>query len=96
MTPNLALWIFIAFLLAGGLMGFWKAGSKASLVASSIFALPLVLAALGVLPAWVADVVLGILLAYMAMKFAKSKKLMPGGLMAILSAATLIARFLLK
>ena len=96
MTPNLALWIFIAFLLAGGLMGFLKAGSKASLIASSIFALPLVLAALGWLPAWVADAVLGLLLVYMGMKFARTRKLMPSGLMAILSAATLIARFVLK
>ncbi len=96
MTPTYALWIFIALLLAGGLVGFLKAGSKASLIASSVFALPLVLTALGVLPAIVADVVLGILFAYMAMKFSKSKKLMPSGLMAVLSALTLIARHLLK
>ena len=77
-------------------MGFLKAGSKASLIASSVFALPLVLAALGVIPALVADVVLGILFVYMALKFSKSRKLMPSGLMAILSALTLLARYLLR
>ena len=96
MTQNVVLWIFIVFLLAGGLVGFLKAGSKASLIASSIFALPLVLAALGVIPAVVADVVLGILLVYMAVKFSKTRKLMPSGVMAILSALALLARFLLK
>lgn len=77
-------------------MGFLKAGSKASLIASSVFALPLVLAALGVIPAIVANIVLGILLVYMALKFSKSRKFMPSGLMAILSALTLLARYLLK
>lgn len=96
MTQNIALWIFIVLLLAGGLMGFLKAGSKASLIASSVFALPLVLAALGVIPAIVANIVLGILLVYMALKFSKSRKFMPSGLMAILSALTLLARYLLK
>ena len=44
----------------------------------------------------VAEVVLGILLAYMGMKFAKSKKFMPSGLMAILSSVALALRFFLK
>ena len=95
-APNLVLWIYIVLLIAGGLVGYLKAGSKASIIASSAFAVPLVLAALGIVPAVVADVVLGILLAYMGMKFAKSKKFMPSGLMAILSLVALVARFLLK
>ena len=95
-APNIVLWVYIVLLVAGGLVGFLKAGSKASLIASSIFALPLVLAALNIVPAIVAEVVLGILLAYMGMKFAKSKTFMPSGLMAILSAVALVARFLLK
>ena len=95
-APIIVLWVYIVLLVAGGLIGFLKAGSKASLIASSVFALPLILAALGIVKPMVAEVVLGILLAYMGMKFAKSKKFMPSGLMAILSAVALIARFLLK
>lgn len=95
-APNIVLWIYIVLLVAGGLVGFLKAGSKASIIASSIFAVPLVLAALGLVPPIVAEVVLGILLVFMGMKFAKSKKFMPSGLMAVLSAVALVARFLLK
>ncbi len=95
-APNIVLLVFTVLLVAGGLVGFLKAGSKASLIASSAFALPLVLAALGIVPPLVAEVVLGILLVFMGMKFAKSKKFMPSGLMAILSAVALVARFLLK
>lgn len=95
-APIVVLWVYIVLLVAGGLVGFLKAGSKASLIASSIFALPLVLAALNVVPSLVAEVVLGILLAYMGMKFAKSKQPMPSGLMAMLSAVVLALRFFLK
>lgn len=95
-APIIVLWVYIVLLEAGGLVGFLKAGSKASLIASSVFAVPLILAALGILPAVVADGVLGVLLGYMGFKFAKSKKFMPSGLMAILSAVALVARFLLK
>ncbi|MEN9572763.1 MAG: Transrane protein [Verrucomicrobiota bacterium] len=95
-APNIVLLVFTVLLEAGGLMGFLKAGSKASLIASSIFAAPLFLVAFGILPAIVAEVVLGILLVFMAMKFAKSKKFMPSGLMAILSAVALALRFFLK
>lgn len=95
-APIIVLWVYIVLLEVGGLIGFLKAGSKASLIASSIFALPLILAALGIVPAVVAEVVLGILLVYMGMKFAKSKKFMPSGLMAILSAIALALRYFLK
>ena len=95
-APTIVLWVYIVLLVAGGLVGFLKAGSKASIIASSIFAVPLVLAALGIAPALVAEVVLGILLVFMGMKFAKSKKFMPSGLMAIMSAVALVARFFLK
>ena len=46
---NIILWIYIALLVAGGLMGFLKAKSKASLIMSLAFALPLALCALRVL-----------------------------------------------
>lgn len=95
-APIIVLWVYIVLLEAGGLVGFLKAGSKASLIASSVFSLPLILVALGILPTVVADAVLGLLLGYMGFKFAKYNKFMPSGLMAILSAAALALRYFLK
>lgn len=89
------LWVYIVLLVAGGLVGFLKAGSKASIIASGVFAVPLVLAALHVLPGRVADVVLAILLIFFGAKFARKRAFMPAGLMAILSAAALAARILI-
>ncbi len=95
-APIIVLWVYIVLLEAGGLVGFLKAGSKASLIASSVFALPLILAALGILPAVVADGVIAFLLVFMGVKFAKSKKFMPSGLMVVLSVLALALRFFLK
>lgn len=95
-APIIVLWVYIVLLEAGGLVGYLKAGSKASLIASSVFALPLILAALGILPAVAADGVIAFLLVFMGVKFAKSKKFMPSGLMAVLSAVALLLRFVLK
>lgn len=92
MTPNTILWIYIAFLIAGGLIGFLKARSKASIIASVAFAIPLALCAANVIKApVVADVLLGFLAVFFGMRFAKSKKFMPGGLMALLSLIALVA-----
>jgi uncharacterized membrane protein (UPF0136 family) len=95
-APIIVLWVYIVLLEAGGVVGFVKAGSRASLIASSVFALPLILAALGIVPAVVADGVIGFLLVFMGVKFAKSKKFMPSGLMVILSVAALALRFFVK
>ena len=92
MTPSLILWIYIALLILGGLMGFLKAGSKASLIASVICAIPLIICNVVATPSWLADVFVGVLLAYFGMKFAKGRKFMPAGFMVILSILTLILR----
>ena len=42
---NTVLWIYIVLLLVGGLIGFYKAKSQVSLIASAIFAALLVLTA---------------------------------------------------
>ena len=86
------LWVFIAMLIAGGVMGFVKAKSKASLIASLSFAIPLILAALNIVPAIIADIVLVILLIFFGKKYAVSKKFMPAGLMSILSILALLLR----
>lgn len=85
---TVTLWIYIALLLAGGLMGFIKGKSKASLIASSLFAVPLILAALGVIPPFAGDFTLFVLLAFFAIRFIKGRKFMPNGLML---AATIVA-----
>ena len=96
MTQESVLWIYIAFLVAGGLIGFFKAGSKASIIASVAFAIPLSLCASKVVPVpWVADVVLVILAVFFGMRFAKSKKFMPSGMMAVFSIAALVGHVLL-
>lgn len=93
MTPNLVLWIYIAFLFAGGLVGFLKAGSKMSLIMASVFAALLSLCTLNLLAApRLADGLLLFLLVFFGMRFAKGKKFMPNGLMAVLTAATLVLR----
>jgi uncharacterized membrane protein (UPF0136 family) len=93
MSPNTVLWVYIVLLIAGGVMGFVKAGSKASLIASSIFAAILALCATGVINwAHAADVVLAFLLVFFGMKFAKGKKFMPSGMMCILTVVTLALR----
>jgi uncharacterized membrane protein (UPF0136 family) len=100
MTLNVAvtvLWVYIVLLLAGGVMGMVKAGSKISLITSAIFALLLALCALGIIrPFYVADVFVGLLLVVFGMRFAKGKKFMPSGLMVGLSAVVLAVLLLVK
>jgi uncharacterized membrane protein (UPF0136 family) len=90
-STMIVLWIYIVLLEVGGLMGFLKAGSKISLITSTIFAVPLVLCALGILPFIVAKVLIGVLAAVFITRYAKGKKFMPSGLMVVLSIAALCA-----
>ncbi len=100
MVPQFILWVYIALLVVGGLIGFLKAKSKASLIASLAFAVPLSLCASGVVPPSAAGLVANILLAVLAiffgMRFAKTKAFMPGGLMTIASVVALLLRLVLK
>jgi uncharacterized membrane protein (UPF0136 family) len=80
-------------------MGLLKAGSKASLIASVAFAVPLALAALGVFggaSAPVAKCIVGFLLLFFGMKFARGRRFMPAGMMTILSVITLVLLFVLR
>ncbi|MEI6537527.1 MAG: TMEM14 family protein [Verrucomicrobiaceae bacterium] len=91
-TSNIVLWVYIVLLIAGGLVGFLKAGSKASLIASCVCAMPLMLAAFGVFGAAspkVAIAVLVLLVALFGYRFWKGRKFIPNGLMAILSLLSL-------
>ena len=93
MTDSVVLWTYIVLLLLGGLMGFIKAGSKASLIASSIFAAILVLFALAILPFHYNWIVLAFLAVFFGMRWVKSKKMMPNGMMTILSIVAIILQF---
>ncbi len=100
MTPTtsvIVLWIYIALLLAGGLIGFIKAKSMISLVTSALFAALLALCATGVIrPFYIADILVGLLLVVFGVRFAKGRKFMPSGLMLGLSAAVLAALLWLR
>ena len=89
MNTNAIVWTYAALLMAGGLIGFLKAKSKASLIMSTLCAIPLVLVALGHLPILAAQLMAGFLMVFFFRRFAASKKWMPGGLMAGISLITL-------
>jgi len=86
----IALWIYVTLLLAGGLVGFIKAGSKISLVTSALSAALLALCATGVLhPFWIADVIVGLLAVVFCGRYLKSSKFMPSGLILLFSVVVL-------
>jgi uncharacterized membrane protein (UPF0136 family) len=93
MNPIHVLWAYIVLLVAGGVMGFLKARSKASLIASLAFAIPLSLCAMRIISEpIVADILLMILLVFFGLRFARGRKFMPAGLMIILSIVALALR----
>lgn len=90
-TAAAILWVYIVLLLAGGLVGFLKAGSKASLIASTVSAVPLILVALAILPPLVAHIGLGVLAVVFIKRYTKTGKFMPAGMLVALSAVTDVA-----
>ena len=82
----------MALLIVGGLIGFLKAGSKVSLIMSLVFVALFLLCQLAIFHPTVANVLLGILLFFFAFRFLKIKKVMPAGMMAVLTLVTLILR----
>ena len=95
------LWAYIVLLLVGGLIGFLKAKSKVSLVSSALFAALLILTTLrGVFqPGFargLANVTLVVLLVVFALRLAKTRKFMPGGLILAATVAVLAVLNLAK
>jgi uncharacterized membrane protein (UPF0136 family) len=80
MNPTNILWIYILLLVIGGLIGFFKAKSKVSLIMSVIFAMLLSLcAARIVFQYYVADILLAALLVVFGMLWQRQKSLcLPG------------------
>ena len=87
MNWHIVVWIYIALLEVGGLIGLLKAGSKASIIASTLFAVPLIMGLVLAWPVKVILIVLGVHFLYFAVSFARKMKFMPGGMMAIASLA---------
>jgi uncharacterized membrane protein (UPF0136 family) len=93
MRPDTILWIYIILLFVGGLIGFFKAGSKVSLITSASFAAILILCQLGIIfQRNVADYVLVFLLVFFAVRLSKTKKFMPMGLMLVFTFVALVLR----
>ncbi len=88
MSWNQVVWAFSALLIVGGVVGFLKARSKASLIASVGSAIPLALAAAGILPFWVVPLVLGSLMVIFAKRLATTRKFMPSGMLLIVTVLT--------
>jgi uncharacterized membrane protein (UPF0136 family) len=89
MTSHHILWAYIILLVAGGLMGLLKAGSKISLIMSVACAIPLILCEVGVIPWRYTTWILLALLVMFAWRLTKSKKFMPSGLLLLLTVLAL-------
>ena len=93
MKPVVILWIYIVLMIAGGLMGLLKAGSKVSFFTSLAFAGVLSLCALNVIHGrHTADYILIGLLFVFGVRVAKTKKFMPMGMLTVLTIVTLALR----
>lgn len=100
MKPETILWIYIVLLLVGGLIGFLKAKSKISLISSVIFAVVLGFVAVDK-PNPVFSVewswgILSFLALIFFIRFLKTKKFMPSGMMLLITAVAIIAMVWLK
>jgi uncharacterized membrane protein (UPF0136 family) len=99
MNDATVLWIYIALLVVGGLIGFLKGKSKISLNMSLGFAVALAICNInGFLDAHLArtivEVLLVLLLVVFGIRLAKTKKFMPAGMMLVITLATLFVRHL--
>ena len=97
MTAHTILWIYIVFLVVGGMIGFFKAKSPVSLIMSVGFAAALAVCAINglldvKLARGLADVLMIALLVVFAIRLAKTKKFMPAGMMLIVTLTALVLR----
>ena len=94
-TTAIEIWVYGIIMMIGGVMGYIKVGSKASLLSGVGLGLALLASGYGV---WrgsresliVSLVISALLVALFAMRLAKTKRFMPAGMLAILSLAAII------
>ena len=90
-SPSTVLWIYVGLLVVGGLMGYLKAKSQVSLITSLAFAAALSMCALHIVfKESMAYIFLAILLVVFCIRFVKTKKFMPSGMLMVLTLVTLI------
>jgi len=99
MNPNTVLWIYIILLLVGGMIGFFKANSKISLITSTVAAALLIVTAVPHIFQFsfrqaAADIIMAALLVVFAIRLTKTKKFMPSGLMLVVTVVALALRHL--
>jgi uncharacterized membrane protein (UPF0136 family) len=91
---NIVFWCYVALLLIGGLIGFFSAGSKVSLITSAIAAAVLISTRIGILDHTfarnLANITMVVLLIVFAIRLAKTRKFIPPGLLLVLTAVVLI------
>jgi hypothetical protein len=89
MIAQTVLWIYIVLLIASGVAGIVKGKSKATLAVAVAFAVGMSLCALHVVSyRWTSWMLLALLVIF-AVQLGRTKKLMPAGLMLILTALAL-------
>lgn len=89
------IWIYGVIMILGGIMGFVKVGSKASLISGVGMGLGLIASGFGVSRGSydslvVAEVIAALLVVIFAIRFAKTRRIMPVGMLAILSLAAVV------
>lgn len=98
-TAAIIVWVYGALVLAGGVMGWVKAKSTASLISGVIFGVALILTGFALdnpTGQWIAVGLAALLGIIMGARFAKSRKFMPAGMIAILSLVVLVALLALR
>ena len=91
LTPTLVLWIYIGLLVVGGVIGYLKAKSQVSLITSLVFAGALSLCAVDIVfKEGMVYVFLSVLLIVFCIRFVKTKKFMPSGMLMSVTLATLV------
>lgn len=93
------IWVYGVIMILGGVMGYVKVGSKASLISGVGFGLVLLASGYG---AWrgsensiaAADLIALLLLVLFAIRYAKKRRFMPAGMLAVLSLVAVVVFWL--
>ena len=93
------IWVYAVIMILGGVMGYVKVGSKASLISGVGFGLGLLASGFG---AWrgsegsvvAAEIIALVLVVIFAIRYAKKRRFMPAGMLAVLSLVAVIVFWL--